>query len=243
MELIDPNCTLYEQLVRWTPPEWGPFLNTVVDIISVLSDNVEEYNGNFTPRKNEIFTMMWKTPLNRVRVIILGEDPYPTVFKDGVTEAVGMSFSGRKGRPIPRSLGNVFKELDRQYNYTLREHMDGDLSKWAEQGVLLLNSKLIHSPVDPQNSKRNMWEGLVTEILKACSIVNPNCILVLWGMKAQKLVASFEDITKRYQDRILKSGHPSPLNRTGSFENNNHFLTINSMFTAWGQPHIDWNTH
>lgn len=241
MQSINPEHSLWDQLVYTPPPGWTNFFNEYYYYMELICENLIEYNNNFVPSVPDLLTFMWKTPLNTVKVIIMADQPYDDIFSDGVTEACGMAYAGRPGRKIPKTLNVIFSELDRQYDGKLRPHLDGDLTKWANQGVLLLNSKFINSELDV-GKNANFWKGLVISILKECVKNNPNCILVLWGAKMQEYLKE-DVICKGFQDRVLKCGYPSNSNYNNTFTDNNHFLMINVILNALNQPQIDWNTH
>lgn len=196
-------------------------------------------NSPFIPNEEDIFAAYYSCALKDVRVIIVGESPYPTIFENGVTESCGLAFSGRPGYRIPASLRYIFEELNRQYP-DLKTQTDGNLRNWCRQGVLLLNSRLTYHP---KKQKLNFWCGIVERTLLECIKYNNDVIIVAWGKVAQDAISN--DVRKAIQNsnvKILECGHPSPLNTTGSFQGNGHFIRINEILRELGQPEIDWNT-
>jgi uracil-DNA glycosylase len=188
---------------------------------------------NFYPLQHELFRAFELTPLNTVRVIIIGESPFPRV-SDDLPQACGLAFSGRPDHVIPASTNNVLKEVARQYpngNYS-----SGSLENWARQGVLLLNSQLTYHP-DIKNNKKDVrfWSGFTKMVMQAVSNHNPNVIILAWGGYAATAVGN----TKA---TILFCGHPSPQNFENDFMNNGHFLAVNEIFEKLQQPLINWST-
>jgi len=181
-----------------------------------------------------IFRAFLLTPLSKVRVVIFGQDPYHSVDDKGEPYACGLSFSTRENQKAPPSLVNIYKELSSEYpNYVKPSH--GDLTKWANQGVLLLNTSLTVIP-HQANSHKGLWICFIKRILQAISEVNPYCIYVLWGKESQNEI---KPLLKK-NALILESAHPSPLSASRGFFGNNHFLEINNILSRYDFPLIDW---
>jgi uracil-DNA glycosylase len=173
------------------------------------------------------FRALRLTPRNKTCVVILGQDPYPTPGR-----ATGLAFSFPKGAPPRHSLKNILTELATDIGQT---KADGDLTPWADQGVLLLNTALT-VPLDQANGHKGWgWEPLITQILTALAADGPKAFL-LWGAPAQALCARLP----RDGHLFLQSPHPSPLSAHRGFFGSRPFSTTNRWLIAQGQPPIDW---
>lgn len=205
------------------PPSWRDVFMKNIDTLQDISNKLD--NIEFYPRKELLFNAFNITPMHRVRVVILGQDPYHDDV-NGVPRAMGLAFSSPHNMNIPPSLRNIFKEIKRTYpDFIIPTH--GDLTNWARQGVLLLNTSLTVLPNKP-NSHKDLWKPFIINVLRELS--NYNCIYLLWGNEAQKYR---EYIT----GTVLTAGHPSPLNRKNDFIGCNHFLYVNKILK---EP-IDWS--
>jgi uracil-DNA glycosylase len=176
-----------------------------------------------------IFNALNSTPLDQVKVVIIGQDPY-----HGPGQAHGLCFSVQPGVAVPPSLLNIFKELKRDLNIDIPNH--GCLQSWAEQGVLLLNTSLT---VEQGNAGAHADEGWRPFTDKVIEVVNQHCehlVFLLWGAHAQSK-AKLIDGTKHL---ILKSVHPSPLSAYRGFLGNGHFSRTNTFLQQHGQAPIDW---
>lgn len=189
------------------------------NIMKVLSKEV------YFPAEENIYNALYKTPLYRVRVVIIGQDPYHDVLPDGTPQAQGLAFSVPKHAPIPPSLVNIFKEIQHCYpDYVMPPH--GDLTSWTKQGVLLLNSCLTVRPHEPgSHSKyRGFWLPFITRVLAAITEVNPTCIYLLWGREAQKIRPYIGP-----RSIVFEAAHPSPLSASRGFFGCRHFLQVNEV--------------
>jgi uracil-DNA glycosylase len=223
-----------------------------LELICSILDRPNVYP--YYPRDQEIFSLFYMCPPERVRIIILGESPFSTLHPDGVTEATGIAFSGRPGYKIPSSTRNIYTELDRQIP-GLREHQDGDLSKWVEQGVFLLNTSLTYHPKNigkKGEQTLKFWTGFISKIITEIALINPNIIILSWGKIAREFTSSSELRSSLSNVVKLECGHPANLNRNNygdsqpsifSFYRNDHFLECNRIFRQRGAEEIDWNTH
>jgi len=182
------------------------------------------------PPAAEYFNALNTTPLNKVRVVILGQDPY-----HGVGQAHGLCFSVRRGVPIPPSLHNVYRELHNDVGATPVRH--GDLTTWAEQGVLLLNSVLTVQAGMPASHQGRGWELFTDEVIKVLNEQCQNLVFLLWGSYAQKKGQHID--TQKHL--VLKAVHPSPMaaNR-GGFFGCKHFSQTNAYLTEHHLEPIDW---
>ena len=181
------------------------------------------------PKGSLIFNALNTTALDKVKVVILGQDPY-----HGPNQAHGLSFSVLPGVRFPPSLRNIFKELNQSLGMPIPEH--GCLQSWAEQGVLLLNATLT---VEQANAASHQGQGWETFTDKVINTVNEHCqdvVFLLWGSYAQKK-GSIIDATKHY---VLKSPHPSPLSAHRGFLGNQHFIKTNEWLSEKGKTPIDW---
>lgn len=182
------------------------------------------------PPAGEYFNALNTTPLDKVKVVILGQDPY-----HGVGQAHGLCFSVRRGIAIPPSLHNIYRELGSDVGATPVRH--GELTSWAEQGVLLLNSVLTVEASQPASHQGRGWELFTDEIVKVLNEQCQNLVFLLWGSYAQKK-GQHIDTSKHL---VLKATHPSPMaaNR-GGFFGCKHFSQTNAYLQAHGRTPIQW---
>lgn len=181
------------------------------------------------PESKNIFNAFNTTPLERVKVVIIGQDPY-----HGPGQAHGLCFSVKPGVPAPPSLKNIFKELERDLNMPVPSH--GCLQSWAEQGVLLLNATLTVEQGRAGSHQGKGWEEFTD---RAIQLVNEHCsgvVFLLWGSYAQKK-GQWVDPHKHL---ILRSPHPSPLSAHRGFIGNGHFSNTNAYLQQQGKTPIDW---
>lgn len=191
-----------------------------------FSININRDSPNICPKKDQIFRALETTPLHTVRVVILGQDPY-----HGEGQANGLAFSVNKGVELPPSLKNIFKELKDDLGI---ENTNGDLTKWAQQGVLLLNSVLTTEKDKPGAHFGRGWETYTDTLIRQISDEKSGVIFLLWGKKAQEKKSLID------QDRhiILEASHPSPLSANESFFGCKHFSKVNELLKDLGP--IDW---
>jgi uracil-DNA glycosylase len=182
------------------------------------------------PPASEYFNALNTTPVSQVKVVILGQDPY-----HGVGQAHGLCFSVRRGVAVPPSLQNIYRELLNDVGAQPVRH--GDLSSWAAQGVLLLNSVLTVEAGMPASHQGRGWELFTDEIIKVLNEQCENLVFLLWGSYAQKK-GQHIDTNKHL---VLKAVHPSPMaaNR-GGFFGCKHFSQTNAYLTQHGLEPIDW---
>jgi uracil-DNA glycosylase len=176
-----------------------------------------------------IFNAFNHTPFDAVRVVILGQDPY-----HGDGQAHGLSFSVPNGVALPPSLMNIYKEIASDLN--IRMNKNGDLTHWANQGVLLLNATLTVEQAKAGSHQNKGWETFTDAAITALNKHREGLVFVLWGSYAQKKGAIIDD--KRHL--VLKSPHPSPLSAHRGFFGNHQFSKINEYLTQHGQKPIDW---
>lgn len=183
------------------------------------------------PPGSLIFNAFELTPFDKVKVVILGQDPY-----HGKGQAHGLSFSVMKGVKPPPSLQNIFREiasdLGIQFSGTY-----GDLSHWARQGVLLLNASLTVREGEPMSHSKIGWEQFTDAVIKTVSAQKENVVFMLWGRFAQEKQALI-DATKHL---ILKAAHPSPFSAYNGFMGCKHFSKANDYLVKNGKEPIDWS--
>ena len=176
-----------------------------------------------------IFNAFNHTPFEQVRVVIIGQDPY-----HGDGQAHGLSFSVPRGIAPPPSLVNIFKEIESDLG--IRMNKNGDLTPWADQGVLLLNATLTVEQSKAGAHQGKGWEAFTDTAIAALNAHRDGLVFVLWGSYAQKKGAFIDE--KKHL--VLKSVHPSPLSAHRGFFGNHQFSTINQYLIKQGQTPIDW---
>jgi len=180
-----------------------------------------------------IFNAFNHTPFDKVRVVIIGQDPYHGQDK-GLPQAHGLSFSVPAGVRLPPSLQNIYKEIETDLNIKMSKN--GDLTPWAEQGVLLLNATLTVEQATAGAHQNKGWEQFTDAAIAALNAHRQNLVFVLWGSYAQKKGAIIDE--KKHL--VLKSVHPSPLSAHRGFFGNHQFSKINQYLIAHQQPAINW---
>jgi uracil-DNA glycosylase len=185
--------------------------------------------GPVFPPAGLIFRAFDLCPLDRVRVVILGQDPY-----HGPGQANGLCFSVNPGVSLPPSLVNIFQELETDLGRP--PHTDCTLESWARQGVLLLNATLTVRSGAPTSHSGKGWEEFTDEALKALAQRQDKLVFLLWGAYAQRKGA-FLDGTKHL---VIKSPHPSPLSSYRGFFGSRPFSRTNAALQSWGKEPIDW---
>ena len=189
-------------------------------------DNERQQHQVF-PDDADVFNALRLTPLNQVRVLILGQDPY---HDDG--QAHGLSFSVRQGIKLPPSLRNIFKEVHSDLGIAPAAH--GCLEAWAQQGVLLLNTVLTVRAHEANSHHKQGWEEFTTRVIE-CVNQRPAVAFVLWGKSAQQKSSRIDD-----RHLVISTAHPSPLSARRGFFGSRPFSKINNFLTANGQKAIDW---
>ena len=175
-----------------------------------------------------IFHAFAKTPLEKVRVLILGQDPY-----HNPGEAMGLSFSVPRGVTVPPSLQNIFKEMRDDVGFTETGH--GDLTAWADQGVLLLNAMLTVRHRTPKSHHKFGWQQFTDAVIQTVSRECEHVVFMLWGSYARQK-AELVDASKHL---VLEAAHPSPLAR-GAYFGSKHFSQANAYLTEHGHDPINW---
>jgi uracil-DNA glycosylase len=181
------------------------------------------------PPKDEVFTALELTPYEQVRVLLLGQDPYP-----GEGQAHGLAFSVRPGVKLPQSLVNIFKELHDDLGCRIPNN--GYLAPWAKQGVLLLNTVLTVRAHAPNSHKGKGWEKVTDAVIRKVNDRPDPVVFLLWGGHAQKKIKLID--TERHT--IVQMAHPSPLSAHNGFFGSKPFAQVNDALRAAGKPPIDW---
>ena len=252
-DIIHQDWTV-EQIVQYaTPPGWESVFweledesnpNSLVikqelkDISMVLQED-EIKHGTWFPLKKDLFKAFDLTPLTNVRVVIIGQNPYPqTNLHTGLPRAQGLSFSVSKDDDIPSSLRNIFTELkSKSCIPDYPDPMSGDLTGWARQGVFLLNSCLTVRPNQPE-SHGQVWMPIIRDVLQAIAEANPTAIYLLWGKPAQSLRKYIGE-----RSIILTAAHPSGLSARRGFFGSCHFRQVNEILMKRGEAPIDWGVY
>lgn len=196
-----------------------------------LTDFVkEEYaKGTCYPPGKMIFNAFNLCPYDKVKVVLIGQDPY-----HGPGQAHGLCFSVNDGVRFPPSLQNIFKEIANDINIPVPQ--SGDLTRWAKQGVLMLNSTLTVRSHQAGSHQGHGWELFTDRVIKLLSDNRENIVFILWGAYAQKKGA----VIDRNKHLVLTSAHPSPLSAYNGFFGNRHFSKTNEYLTAKGISPIVW---
>ena len=186
------------------------------------------------PKGGDIFNAFAKTPFDEVKVVILGQDPY-----HGPNQAHGLSFSVQRGIPTPPSLQNIYKELATDIPGFIIPKT-GDLTEWAEQGVLLLNATLTVQAANAGSHQKKGWERFTDTVIKTISDKKEGIVFILWGAYAQSKSVLIDE-TKHL---VIKSTHPSPLAVSrGGFFGSKPFSKTNTYLQQHGEKPIDWQIH
>ncbi|MFB0925800.1 MAG: uracil-DNA glycosylase [Vicingaceae bacterium] len=182
------------------------------------------------PPRELIFNAFNQTSFNNVKVVIIGQDPY-----HGLNQAHGLSFSVLRGNKHPPSLVNIFKELESDLGFSYPK--SGDLTTWAEQGVLLLNASLTVRQAEANSHQKIGWQKFTDSVIQQLSEKREGIVFLLWGGFAKKKGAKI-DSSKHH---ILSSGHPSPLSANrGYWFGNRHFSKTNEILSSLGKTEINW---
>ena len=190
----------------------------------------EYFTKTVYPPMQEIFNGLKLTPLKDLKVVILGQDPY---HEPG--QAMGLAFSVPKGVPKPPSLVNIFKELKSELKIDIPK--DGDLTGWAKQGVLLLNTSLTVRAHQANSHRNRGWEEFTDGVIKKISNLKKNVVFLLWGGNARSKKVLID--TKKHL--VLESVHPSPLSAYNGFFGSGHFIKANEYLIKNNILPIDWS--
>ncbi|WP_114946443.1 uracil-DNA glycosylase [Microvirga calopogonii] len=205
------------------------FQDGSAETIAAKVDAVIAGGAQVLPPPEAVFTSISLTPLDKVKVVVLGQDPYPTP-----GDSHGLAFSYRGSRRIPASLRTILAEMAEDLGMPMPK--SGDLSKWAKQGVLLINTALT---VEAGQSGAHMkfgWSALVDQAIAAVSERQPAVVFLLWGAPARKRAA----LVDRAKHLVIEAGHPSPLNRLNDFRGTRPFSRTNAWLAEKGLERVDW---
>ena len=215
-------------------PSWNALLSSEFEkpYFQALTAFVKKEYSEHTcyPKGKEIFAAFDQCPVENLKVVLLGQDPY-----HGEGQANGLSFSVRDGIAHPPSLVNIFREIQEDLKLPYPE--SGNLSRWAEQGVLLLNATLTVRANTAGSHQGQGWETFTDAVIKSISDNCQHIVFLLWGGFAKKKMALID--TQKHC--VLSSGHPSPLSANrGHWFGNKHFSNTNEYLTSVGKENIDW---
>ena len=217
-------------LSRTIAPDWAEALAPVEDRIHALGDFLREEvsaGRGYLPAGDAVLRAFTR-PMSEVRVLIVGQDPYPTP-----GHPIGLSFAVEQDvRPLPRSLTNIYRELESDLGIPPAPH--GDLTAWQDQGVLLLNRVLTVTPGAPASHRRRGWEEVTEHALRALVARGGPLAAILWGRDAQSLVPLLGEVPH------VASPHPSPLSASRGFFGSRPFSRVNSLLEQQGSAPIDW---
>lgn len=217
-------------LTELVHPSWAAALEPVAGAVASLGEFLREEvaaGRGYLPAGVHVLRA-FERPLDDVRVLIVGQDPYPTP-----GHAVGLSFSVAPDvQPVPRSLANIFQEL--QTDLGLPRPSTGDLSPWADQGVLLLNRVLTVRPGKPASHRGKGWETVTAQAISALVSRGGPLVAILWGRDARNLVPHLGGIP------AIESAHPSPLSAHSGFFGSRPFSRTNELLAHQGAAPIDW---
>lgn len=211
-------------------PDWADALAPVAEVIGQLGDFLREElaaGRGYLPPGPKVLRA-FSRPMAQVRVLIVGQDPYPTP-----GHAVGLAFSvAPEVRPLPRSLANIYREL--QSDLGLPPATTGDLTPWFEQGVLLLNRVLTVRPGAPGSHRGKGWEQVTECAIDALTARGGPLVAILWGRDAQSLTPRLDGIP------VIASAHPSPMSAAAGFFGSRPFSRADAALAAQGASPIDW---
>lgn len=224
------TASMAAPLTEIIAPDWAealrPVENRLHEIGGFLREEVRAGRG-YLPA-GEAVLRAFTRPMSEVRVLIVGQDPYPTP-----GHPIGLSFAvERDVRPLPRSLTNIYKELESDLGIAPAAH--GDLSSWQDQGVLLLNRVLTVAPGAPASHRRRGWEEITEHAIRALVARGGPLAAILWGRDAQSLIPLLGEVPH------VASPHPSPLSASRGFFGSRPFSQVNALLEAQGAGPVDW---
>lgn len=193
----------------------------------------EDAGKRIYPPRGQRLAALDLTPLDRVKVVILGQDPY-----HGAGQAHGLSFSVQPGVRVPPSLVNIYKELHSDLGLPVPAH--GNLTAWARQGVLLLNAALTVEDGKPASHQGKGWEAITDAVVGAVAAKTDPCVFLLWGNHARKKAARVAGLGKGSPHLVLTAPHPSPLSAYSGWFGSRPFSQANAFLEAKGRGAIDW---
>lgn len=211
-------------------PAWASALDPVAPDIAALGDRLRAETAagrRYLPAGDRVLRA-FQRPLSGVRVLIVGQDPYPTP-----GHPIGLSFAVERGvRPLPRSLANIYQELEADLGIPRAAH--GDLSAWSDQGVMLLNRVLTVAPRAPASHRGWGWEKVTEHAIRTLAARDEPLVAILWGRDAANLRPLLGATS------IIESPHPSPLSASRGFFGSRPFSRANALLEAQGAAPVDW---
>lgn len=228
--------SVYDLLYEKDYGQWSQKLEKYKDAVRHISgiiDTKVKKHGPYYPLGSNLFKALEMTPLEKVKVVIWGQDPYPTLLTNGTPRAQGYSFGVAKDDAVPQSLRNIYKEIKENFPM-FQEPEHGDLNWLADQGILFMNSALTYCPTEPK-CYLNLWNRFTNIIINIINENVDNCIHVLWGKNCEKLA---EHIRSR---EVFIAPHPSPFSARRGFFGCKHFLKINITLQRQEKEQINWN--
>lgn len=217
-------------LAEQIDPGWATALEPVTDTITAMGAFLREEvaaGRSYLPAGSNVLRAFTR-PLQDVRVLIVGQDPYPTP-----GHAIGLSFAvERDVRPIPRSLKNIYRELESDLGISPPQH--GDLSAWADAGVMLLNRVLTVAPGSPASHRGRGWERVTDRAIEVLAARGGPLVAILWGKDAQSLRPALGAVP------VIASAHPSPMSADRGFFGSKPFSRADALLTGQGAEPVDW---
>lgn len=229
LPLLNPSSVQIES--SWLEHLAGEFSKPYFAQIKQFLSSEKATGKTIFPPGPLIFNAFNQTPFDKVRVVILGQDPY-----HGPGQAMGLCFSVPKNVPIPASLKNIYKEMHRDIGINVPNH--GDLTSWAQQGVFLLNAILTVEKNMPGSHSKIGWHLFTDAVIKILSDGRQGLIFLLWGNHARSKKALID----HSKHAVLEAAHPSPLARD-AFSGCSHFSIVNALLKKRGEPPINWSLY
>lgn len=217
----------------WLEPLRDEFASPYMQVLKAFLLDRKTAGVRIFPKGGAWFRALDLTPLDTVRVVILGQDPY-----HGAGQAHGLCFSVRPGVRVPPSLANIYKEMESDLGLPRPGH--GFLDHWARQGVLLLNSVLTVEEGRAGAHQGRGWERFTDAVIRLVAAQSRPIVFILWGSYAQKKAAFVDDVSRGGRHLVLKAAHPSPLSAHNGFFSSRPFSRANAFLVEHGQPPIDW---
>jgi uracil-DNA glycosylase len=228
-ELMQERGRTVELESSWRVPLAGEFEQPYMEQLRAFLLEQKRAGKRIFPQGDEFFSAFDHTPLERVKVVILGQDPY-----HGEGQAHGLCFSVRPGVGVPPSLKNIYKELNAELDLPIPAH--GCLTSWADQGVLLLNSVLSVESARAASHQGKGWETFTDRVIEVINRGREGVVFMLWGSYAQRKGAKIDG----ERHCVLKAPHPSPLSAHRGFFGCGHFVAANQYLESRGITPIDW---
>ena len=227
---IDQSWKLVDIVTLRPPIGWKNLFSKLGPSVAHIEKCIS--NDDYLPLKKDIFNAYHLTPLSKVKVVIIGQDPYHTLYKDK-PQAVGLAFSTPRDAPLQPSVKNIFVELANTYpDFESPGH--GDLTEWARQGVLLLNTSLTTIEGIP-GAHQQIWFGVIQKTFKEITEHRPKSVVLLWGKQAEKIKPFLGNL------KSLIAAHPSPFSAHKGFFGCNHFNQANEYLMENGITPINWS--